>query len=88
MPSDLNFNSVLAVFLIKDPKTANYNVSGISNMLAESGIEIVSLTRRELDYTEAVFLQSRIVESTQKLIDEQDFNPDRRSSRIKNDTAN
>lgn len=56
--------------MIKDPKTANYNVSGISNMLAESGIEIVSLTRRELDYTDAVFLQSRIVESTQKLIDE------------------
>jgi len=42
-PLDLNFNSILAVFLLKDKLTANENVSEITHMLYNQGIEVVSL---------------------------------------------
>lgn len=78
MPQDLNFNSVLAVFLIKNKEKASFNVSGISHMLLESGIEVVTLKKRELDYREAVFLQSRVVQNTVDYNSEKEFNPERR----------
>lgn len=41
-PQDLNFNSILAVFLIKDKAKANRNVQEITRLLVQNGIEAVS----------------------------------------------
>jgi hypothetical protein len=84
----LNFNSVLAVFLIKEKDKASQNITEISNLLVHSGIETVSLERRHLDLNEAVFLQSRIVNSTQKLMSAESTTPLPRGSQIKMETTN
>jgi phosphotransferase system IIA component len=77
----------LAVFLIKEKDKGLQNLTEISNLLLHSGIETVSLEKRHLDLNEAVFLQSRIVNNTQKLMSaESTLLP--RSSQIKMGTTN
>jgi hypothetical protein len=77
----------LAVFLIKEKDKGLQQLTEISNLLLQSGIEIVSLEKRHLDLNEAVFLQSRIVNNTQKLMSAEST-PMPQSSQIKMGTTN
>jgi hypothetical protein len=77
----------LAVFLIKEKDKGLQKLTEISNLLLQSGIEIVSLEKRHLDLNEAVFLQSRIVNNTQKLMSAESTSMPR-SSQIKMGTTN
>ena len=77
----------MAVFLIKEKDKGLQQLTEISNLLLQSGIEIVSLEKRHLDLNEAVFLQSRIVNNTQKLMSAEST-PMPQSSQIKMGTTN
>lgn len=65
---DLNFNSVLAVFLINDKQKGIENISEIVQLLTHTGIEIVSLQKRFIGPEEGFYLRNRIIGSTQKLL--------------------
>jgi hypothetical protein len=66
--ADLNFNCVLAAFLIKDEEKGTENVSEIGQLLMETGMEIISTTKRHITAEEAIYLRNQIVNSNERLI--------------------
>ena len=63
---DLNFNCVLAAFMVKEDAKAEQNITEICRLLDDAGLEIVSLNQRFLDAEETFFLRNRIISSATK----------------------
>ena len=57
--ADLNFNCVLAAFLITDPNSQMLCIAEISQLLKDEGMEVLSCNKRPVTPEEAFFLHSR-----------------------------
>lgn len=71
--------------MIKDKEKLVENITELSHLLDNAGVETVSMQSRNLDMKEAIFLQSRIVRGTEQLVKQDEFNPEKSS--IKHNTA-
>jgi hypothetical protein len=60
-PSDINFNSVAAIFEIKNLENGSKHISSLINLLKGEGMEILSMETRSLDIQEAMFIKNRRV---------------------------
>jgi hypothetical protein len=58
-PSDLNFNSVAAIFEIKNLENGPKNIASLINLLKSEGMEILSMETRPLNIQEAMFIKNR-----------------------------
>ena len=63
---DLNYNCVLAAFMIKDSPNKIQIAIEIANLIKEEGIEILTSSCRFLTFPEAFFLRNRVVASSER----------------------
>jgi hypothetical protein len=63
---DLNFNCVMAAFVVMDEDNAVKNTNDISMLIEDEGLEIISATTRYLQPEDQFFLRARIVASREK----------------------
>ena len=56
---DINFNSVAAIFEIKNLENGAKHTGSFVNLLKGEGMEILSLETRSLDIQEAMFIKNR-----------------------------
>lgn len=67
---DLNFNSVAAIFEIKNFENGANNIGSLLNLLKGEGMEILSMETRPLDVQEAMFVKYRKVQLKEQEISE------------------
>jgi len=60
---DINFNSVAAIFEIKNLENGVNHIGSLINLLKSEGLEILSMETRPLDIQEAMFIKNRQVEA-------------------------
>jgi hypothetical protein len=58
---DLNFNCVVAAFLLTNEANQLGNINSVGELLVDEGMEIISQSRRHLTEDEAFFLRSRVL---------------------------
>ena len=63
---DLNYNCVMAAFILKDGPNKVQTAIEIANMIKDGGIEILTSSSRYLSYNEAFFLRNRVVAQSER----------------------
>ena len=63
---DLNYNCVLAAFMIKDSPNKIQIAIDIARLVKEEGIEILTSSCRFLNFNEAFYLRNRVVAVNEK----------------------
>jgi hypothetical protein len=58
---DLNFNSVLVAFQVRNADKETSNMNELMTILKEEGLEILSYDKRLLEFEEAIYLKSRMI---------------------------
>ena len=65
---DVNFNSVVAIFQVRDTEHEPANVKELLAILKEEGLEVLQLERRPLEVEEAIYIKNRLIGQSETYI--------------------